>query len=470
VPGPTASPERSPLAAALAEVVGPNHVLTDPATMAGYATDWTGRFVGRPALVVRPADAAETAEVLRRCAAAGSAVVPQGGNTGLVGGGVALDGEVTLSLTRLAGITDVDPTGGALTAGAGATLAAVHHAARAVGWGFGVDLGARERATVGGMVATNAGGLHVLRHGPMRRQLLGIEAITADGAVIGSLRGLDKDNTGYDLGGLLCGSEGTLAVITRVRLRLVARPADTTVALVGLGSMADAVALSGHLRRRFADLSAAEFMLDAGLDLVERHLGLAPPLPRRSPVVVLVEAAGAEGVADRLAAAIEAAADDLAPLADAPVAVATDPARAAALWRHREAHTEAIATLGPVHKLDVTLPWTELAGFVDAIGPVIRERRPGADVWLFGHLADGTVHVNVTGLAPDDDVVDDLVLGRVAGLGGSISAEHGIGRAKNRWLHLNRTPAELAVFAGIRRALDPSGCLNPAVLRPTNVG
>ena len=237
------------LVAQLAEIVGPSHCLTDPDLRASYETDWTRRWSGTALAVVRPARPTEVAAVLRACADAGVGVVPQGGNTGLVGGSVPRGGEVVLSLRRLDAIEEVDADAGEMTVGAGVTLAAAQSAARAAGWEVGVDFGARDTATIGGMVATNAGGVNVLRHGPMRRQTGGFEAVLADGTVLRRLPGMPKDNTGYDLAGLLAGSEGTLAVMTRVRLRLVPRLARRAVGVIGLDSAADAVAAAGRLRR-----------------------------------------------------------------------------------------------------------------------------------------------------------------------------------------------------------------------------
>ncbi len=447
------------MVAALAEIVGPAHVLTDREVVAGHERDWTGRYVGRTGAVVRPADTAEVAGVLALARRTGLAVVPQGGNTGLVGGGIAFDGAITLAGTRLGGIEPIDQSG-QLLAGAGVSLATSQAHAAAAGWLVPVDLAARESATLGGMVATNAGGLHVIRHGPMRANLVGVEAVTGSGAVVSDLRGLLKDNTGYHLPSLLCGSEGTLAMVTRVRLALVRPSSRTVVALLAFDTVAQAVRAAATLRGEVRDVSAIELVLASGVALVRRVVGLPAPFPREHGALLLVEAAGDDDVVDRLAAAV----------ADTPdtrdVAVATDSLRAAALWRYREAHTEAIATLGPVHKLDVTLPATALADFVADIPSRITTRWPDASVWLFGHAGDGNVHVNVTGVAPDDDDVDDVVLRAVAERGGSISAEHGIGRAKRRWLHLNRSPEEIAVFRAIKAALDPDGILNPGVLLP----
>ena len=446
------------LAASLRDVVGPAHVLTAPDETDRYAIDWTRRFRGRTPVVVRPGSTGEVAEVVRRCAEAGAAIVPQGGNTGLVGGSVPLHGEVVLSTLRLAAIGDVDRVAGQLTAGAGATIEAVHAAAAAAGWAYGVDFGARGSATVGGTVATNAGGIHVLRYGDTRAQLLGLEAVLADGSVISHLGGLLKDNTGYHLPSLLCGSEGTLGVITRIRLRLVPRQAHRVTAMIGVADVAAALALVSMLRRRVPSLEAAELCLADGMALVGTVLGVAPPTS--APVVVLVECAARADPTDELAAALDA-------VLDAEVLVATDDRRRADLWRWRERHTESIATLGVVHKLDVTLPAPVLAEFVDRARSLVAARTPHAAVHVFGHLADGNLHVNVTGLGDDDDeAVDDALLRLVASFGGSISAEHGIGTLKAPWLGLSRTPAEIAAMRAIKAALDPAGLFNPAVLLP----
>ncbi len=442
-----------PVAARLARILGADHVLEDDRT-AGYCTDWTGRFAGATPAVVRPADAEQVAAVLALCRAEGLALTLQGGNTGLVGGGVPLHGEVVLSLRRLDAVTDVDGRAGQLTAGAGATVGAVQRAAAGCGWAYGVDLASRDSATVGGTVATNAGGLHVLRHGDTRAQLLGVEAVLGTGDTVSHLCGLVKDNTGYHLPSLLCGSEGTLGVVTRVRVRLVPPPRDLVVVLAGFPTVDAALDACGGARRAVPGLRAAELMLGSGVALVCRTTGAAPPFEHRHPAYLLVEADG-EGAAAALAGALDGA---------AAVAVATEPARRAALWHFREAHTEAVARRGVPHKLDVTLPPGALGGFVAAVPAAVSSVAPGAETWLFGHAGDGNVHVNVTGADPGDDAVDDAVLRLAAAAGGSISAEHGIGTAKRRWLHLNRSPAELATFAALKRALDPEGVLNPHVL------
>lgn len=462
-------------AARLADLVGAPHVLTDPALTAGYTTDFTGRFGAPGRLVVRPDGTGEVAAVLAACADAGVAVVPQGGNTGLVGGGVPAGDEVLLSLRRLDGIGPVDAAAAQVTAGAGVTLAALQRHVRAHGLDVGVDFAARDAATLGGIVATNAGGERVLRYGTARAGLAGVEAVLADGSVTSRLGGLPKDNTGYDLTGLLAGSEGTLGVITRVRLRLVPLLTARATALLAFDSLGAAVAAVPGLRA-LDSLEAAEFMLPAGLALVCRHTGLPAPFAGPFGAYVLVECAGRRDPSAELLGALES----LPGLADA--VVAGDAADRHRLWTYRESHTEAIneeamrvsaaatgARRGPV-KLDVAVPLLELAPLItdldDLIGP--------AAAYLFGHLAEGNVHVNLVGLerpagadgAAGAAAVTDAVLARVAAAGGSISAEHGVGRAKTRWLGLSRSPAEIAAMRAIKTALDPAGLLNPGVILP----
>ena len=436
----------------LRAVVGDRNVLVDADMKAGYEVDWTGRFRGSTPLVVRPGSSGEVAAVLSVCARDGLAVVAQGGNTGLVGGSVPLAGEVVASLRRLDHLGPVDPLAAQVTVGAGATLAAVQAHVRPHGLAVGVDLAARDSATIGGMVATNAGGLQYVRHGPMRAQVAGVEAVLAGGGVLSHLGGLGKDNTGYDLAGLLCGSEGTLAVVTAVRLRLVPFVDERTTALVAFPGVADAMTALASLRAAGVVLEAAELMLDDGLALVADHLGGTPPVT--GPALLLLEWTGEAGGAEAERLLLEGGLE---------AAVADDPGRRASLWRWREAHTEAVNALGVApHKLDVTLPLGGLADFDDDVQEVTRPHR----CVLFGHAADGNVHVNLVGPAPDDEPVDDAVLRLVADRGGSISSEHGIGTAKKRWLHLNRSPVEIETFRAIKHALDPAGTLNPNVLLP----
>lgn len=444
----------------LNDLVGPHHVLVDQDVSRRYAIDWTGRFVGQTPAVVRPGSTREVAGVLALCHERGIRVVPQGGNTGLVGGSVPLDGELVLNLTRLKRLDPVDVGAAQVTAGAGVTISDLSRHVSSDGFVYPVDLGSRDSATVGGTVATNAGGMHVMRWGDTRDQVMGFEAVLADGTTIEHLGGLVKDNTGYDLGGLLCGSEGTLAVVTAVRVRLVRRPQARAVALVAFGDVATAVTAAGQLRDRVPELTALELIPGVGLDLVCVSEGITPPFATSRPVHLLVEVAGGPGVVDDLGSVVV----EIPSVLD--VAVAQDERGCGVLWSYRELLTVAINRIGPPHKLDVTLPNRHLVTFFETVADTVASVRPGARVWLFGHIGDGNIHVNITGVDPGDSAIDAAVFERVASLEGSISAEHGIGNAKKQWLHLNRRPAEIDAFRRIKSALDPAGILNPNVLLP----
>ncbi|MFL6142637.1 MAG: FAD-binding oxidoreductase [Labedaea sp.] len=441
----------------LAAVVGPEQVLTDPDLVAGYATDWTGRYRGRARLVVRPGNTAEVAGVLRECSAARAPVVPQGGNTGLVGGGVPRAGEVLLSLARLTGLGPVDLPAAQVTAGAGATLAAVQRHATAAGLDFAVDLAARDSATVGGMVATNAGGLRVLRWGSMRAQVAGLEAVLADGRVVSRLAGLTKDSTGYDLVGTLVGSEGTLAVLTAVRLRLVPPPGVRVTALLAVADTGAAQRVLAAVRDRVPGLTSAEICYDDGVRLVCEVRGLPLPFRAPHPTYLFLECAAADDPSGRLAEALA----DVADVRDS--AIATDEAGRRALWVYREGHTDAVNSLGVALKLDVGVPPPEVAGFERELRALVD--RTGGRLVLFGHLAEGNFHANVID-APDQDALSGAVLRAVAARGGTISAEHGVGVAKTRWLSLVRSPVELELMRATKRAWDPAGLLNPGVVLP----
>jgi FAD/FMN-containing dehydrogenase len=444
----------------LRDIVGDTHVLVDPDLRAPYETDWTRRFHGTASCVVRPASTDEVAAVVRACAVAGAPMVVQGGNTGLVGGAVPAGREVLVSLTRLTGLDPVDEVSAQVTAGAGVTLEKLQQHARAAGFDFGVDLAARSAATVGGLVATNAGGIRVLRYGSMRAQVAGLEAVLADGTVVSRLTGLAKDNTGYDLTQLLAGSEGTLAVLTRVRLRLVPLLAARAVALVAVADTDAALTLLTAARAGLPALSAAEIFYADGLRLVRGHAGLPAPFTEAYPAFVVLECAAQTDPTDPI---LEVLAECDA-VSDATVA--SDAAGRARLWAFRESHTEAISAVGVPVKLDVCVPLTELPALVSELPTAIERVAPEARPIVFGHLGEGNLHVNVLGAESVAEEVTDAVLRLVAAHQGSISSEHGIGRAKVGWLGLSRSPAEIAAMRRIKDSLDPAGLLNPGVLLP----
>ena len=310
-----------------------------------------------------------------------------------------------------------------------------------------MDFGARDSATVGGLVACDAGGIRAVRHGTVRARVAGLEAVLADGSIVRRMSGLLKDNAGYDLPALLVGSEGTLGVITAVRWRLVARTDSPVAALVPLASIGDAVALMAAVRP-LPSLAACELMTREGVELTCRHLGIPPPVD--APASVLLEVGSV---------------DDLVALDVDDAIVADDTAGRERLWRVRDAHTEAISAAGIPHKLDVGVPLDRLAAFADAVRGVVPA---GARSILFGHLGDGNVHVNVLGPDPADESVDEAVLTLAAEHGGTISAEHGVGVAKARWLALTRSDAEIAAMRAVKTALDPAWLLNPGAVLPAS--
>jgi FAD/FMN-containing dehydrogenase len=448
----------------LTSAVGEEHVLTDPGLLAGYTTDWTRRYHGDALCAVRPGSARQVAAVLLACRAHGARLVPQGGNTGLVGGSVPPangppdgHGVIVLSTLRLRELGPVDTLAAQVTAAAGVTIAELHAHAAAAGLDYGVNLASRDSATVGGTIATNAGGINTIRYGTTRSQLLGIEAVLADGSVLSRLSGLPTDNAGYDLTQLLAGSEGTLGVITAARLRLwPADPAALTL-LAGVADIAAAAALCAQLRSLTPGLRAAEYIEAAGVELVCELTGLpAPPVPA-APVYLLAELSGSIEDAERLA--------PIPALGQA--AVAADAPGRAALWAYRERHTEAISQVGIPHKMDVAVPLARIAAFRADLDQTVRAAAPGADpprVFVFGHIGVGNLHVNVLGPDPADTTVDEAVMRLAAAHGGTISAEHGIGRAKAPLLCLSRSQPEIAAMRAVKTALDPDGLLNPGVL------
>ncbi len=452
---------------ALAAIAGSAHVIVDPDRRATYERDWTGRYTGRCAAVVRPRTTGEVVEILRVCSAAGVAVVPQAGNTGLVGGGVPrpwhLGGSlpIVLSMRRFATISDLDASAMQVTCGAGVTVAEWRGAARVAGLDTPVDFAARDTATVGGAIATNAGGSRVVRFGTMRQQVVGVEAVLTDGSVVGSLAGLPKETAGTHWPSLLCGSEGTLAVITAARLRLVPHFEHVTTVFVAFDDLAAALALLATARRRLASLDSIEIMWPDALDLVAEHLGVSEPVEvPTGGVAVMIECADH----------IDPTTDLLDVIGEidgvAMTAVATDGPRRQQMLAFRDRITEAIAaaavTAGrPTYKLDVAVPVRSIDRVLDAAHEAASRER--ARLIPFGHLAEGNVHLNFLD-AVDPDALADAVLPVVAELGGTISAEHGIGVAKTKWLHLVRSAGELDALRSIRRALDPAGILNPGVL------
>jgi len=461
--------ERAEVVDALSAIVGDEHVLVDADQRASYETDWTGRYTGRCAAVVRPGSAAEVGAVLCACSAHGLSVVTQGGNTGLVGGGVPRPGHagrhptIVLSMRRFDAISEADGSSMQITCGAGVTIAEWQRAARAGGLDTPVDFAARDSATVGGAIATNAGGSRVVRFGNMRQQVVGLEAVLADGTVVGSLAGLAKETVGLHWPSLLAGSEGTLAVVTAARLRLVPHFEQVTTVLAALDDLDAALGSLAAAHRQLRSLDSIEIIWPPALDLVAAHLGGDSPVEvPDGGVAVMIECADHDDPSGELLELL-AEVDGIA-----ATAIATAGHRRRQLHAFRDRITEAIATAAtaagtPTYKLDVAVPVVAIDRVIDAARTAAEHQQ--ARLIPFGHLAEGNLHLNFLDAA-SPRALADAVLPVVAELGGTISAEHGIGVAKTPWLHLIRSAGELEAATSIRRALDPDGILNPGVLDP----
>jgi FAD/FMN-containing dehydrogenase len=438
----------------LAAVVGGAHLLTDPDVTSSYGQDWTGRFQSIPRAVVRPSSTDEVTVIVEKCVSHGVALVPQGGNTGLTGGSVPDGDALVVSLTRLRSISEIETGWDQVNVESGASLAEVQQQAAMAGYFLPIDHSARDTATAGGSVATNAGGALAWRFGMTRAQVIGLEAVLPNGSVVRRFSPLIKNNTGYDLSQLLIGSEGTLGIVTRVRFRLLPKLGAATTVLLGIASLQTAVELFAEARST-SSLVAAEFLSKVSMKAVCEHLDVARPLAADHSFYLLLEFAGPDSITD-MAQALKGIPDE-----DSIVAQSEDQRRR--LWSYRESLNETVTALGGTHKFDVAVPRHRLNDFNQAIEERFVGRR--ARVFVFGHLGDGNVHLNILGPRPDEPV-DAIVYQEVADLEGTISAEHGIGRIKREWLHLAKTPGEIAAMTAIKRSLDPDNLMNPGVLLP----
>ena len=457
----------------LRSIVGAPHCLTADADMAPYLTDWRGRYTGRARAVVLPADTAQVAAVVRACAAAGCAMVPQGGNTGLCGGATPLaDGaSVVLNLSRLRRIRHVDAANNALCAEAGVPLALVQQAALDADRFFPLSLASEGSCEVGGVISTNAGGVQVLRYGNTRELVLGLEVVLPDGQVWDGLRALRKDNTGYDLKQLFIGAEGTLGIVTAATLKLFARPRAVVTAWLAVASPAAAVQLLGRLRAAVGDrVTAFELISRVSLDLVFQHIpGTRDPLGQPSPWYVLLELSDTVA-GDALAGLLET--ELAATIAEGRVtdgAIATSDSQAQALWQLRENISEAQKRDGVSIKHDISVPVSAIPDFLEAAGAALAAAYPGLRIVCFGHLGDGNLHYNLSRpLNGENDAfiarteeVNRIVYDAVKARGGSISAEHGIGQLKRALLPDYKPAVEIDLMRRIKQAFDPRGLMNP---------
>ncbi len=462
--GPMIPPVSDQVLARLKAVLGDGGWSRDPERLAPHLVAWRERWSGTTPLLALPRTAAMVAELVKLCAAEGIAITPQGGNTGLVGGQIPR-GEILLSTERLTAVREVDTIDDVIIVEAGLTLAALHEAAAAAGRTFPLSLASEGSATVGGLISTNAGGTAVLRYGTMRALVLGLEAVLPDGGLWNGLKRLRKDNTGYDLKQLLIGAEGTLGVVTAAALKLFPILPSRAVAFVGVASPADAMALLVRARSETGGaVEAFELVCALGMDLVLAHLpGARPPLESRPPWYVLVE------VADARAGAAEAALEQLleGALADGLIsdaAVAQNESQAKAFWALREGQSAAQKSEGTAWKHDVSVPISRVADFIAAAGAALAARFGPVRIDAFGHVGDGNIHYDVLGPAAGRDEGAGIVHDIVMSMGGSISAEHGLGTMKTAEAARYKAPEELAALRAIRAALDPGRIMNPRVL------
>ncbi len=472
---PTPAPVASELLDRLRATVGAAHVLTpDHTDLSAYEQDWRKRHRGHALAVVRPGNTAEVAQVVQACAAAGVSVVPQGGNTGLVVGSVpdTTGTQVVLSLQRMHRVRQLDRDNLTLTVDAGCVLQAAQQAAEAEDLWLPLSLAAEGSCTVGGNLATNAGGTQVLRFGNARDLCLGLEVVTAQGEVWDGLSGLRKDNTGYDLRHLMVGSEGTLGIITGATLKLFTRPAAQLTAWAAVPSLDAAVALLGLAQRHLGPgLTGFEVMGQFALSLVDKHFAaLRVPLWRETPYCVLLENSDTESEAharERFEAVLQAALEDGC-ATDA--VVAENLAQARNLWHIRESISLAQSEEGLNIKHDISLPVSRIPTFCAETDALLAQAVPGVRLVNFGHLGDGNLHYNVQCPAGVDSAaflqahehhVNTLVFDAVRRHAGSISAEHGIGSLKRDTLPRYKDPTALQMMRGIKAALDPQGILNP---------
>ncbi len=454
----------------LRAIVGPAHVLTEAADFEGALVEPRGLYAGKARALVRPANTAEVSAVVAACAQAKTPIVPQGGNTGLVGGQIPLGPEIVLSLKRLNRVREVDPLADSMIVEAGVTLAEAQAAAERADRLFPLSLASEGSCTIGGNLATNAGGVAVLAYGNARELATGVEVVLADGRIVNALSKLRKDNTGYDLKDLFVGAEGTLGIITAAALKLFAKPRARETAFVGLADPTAALALFRSAREHFgAGVVSFELIPRIALDFVLRHApGARDPLGARHPWYVLVEVASqvAGGLADAVAEWLGGAAE--AGLID-DAALAASGEQRAAFWALRENISDVQKFEGGSIKHDVSVPIGAVPDFLREAGEAVARRTPGARLVAFGHMGDGNIHFNVSqpvgadkaAFLADWEGMNEVVHDIVERYQGSFSAEHGVGRLKRELLALKKDPVALDVMRRLKAALDPEGIMNP---------
>jgi len=457
-------------------ITGPAGFIDQPEDMAPYLREHRGLYTGETALIVRPASVAEVAAVVKLCAQSGTAVVPQGGNTGLVGGQIPFPGDnaILLNLSRMNRIQMIDLLNDTVTLEAGVTLAALQSAARDAGRLFPLHLASGGSAQMGGLISTNAGGNAVLRYGMMRDLVLGIEAVLPDGQIWNGLRGLRKDNTGYDLKQLFIGGEGTLGVVTRAVVKLFPAPQCVETAMLGVPDVASSIALLPVLRAAAGDqLTGFELLPRIGVEFVLRHIpGARDPMAAPYPWYVLIEiSSGYEAsIVRAMLEAVLANAVAKGLVKDAVIAQTQSQARA--LWALRENLSDVQKLEGASIKHDISVPVSAIAEFITRASAAVTAILPGIRPVPFGHMGDGNVHFNLSQPIGMDsaaylarwDEFNKIVHDIVAHLGGSISAEHGLGRMKRSEITRYKSALEMGLMRAVKQALDPKGIMNPGKL------
>lgn len=456
----------------LRRITSAEFVLTEADALAPFCTDWRGRYTGQPLCVVLPNNAEEVAAVVSACAATGMPVVPQGGNTGLCGGATPIGGEVLISLRRLNRVRSVDADNNAITVEAGCTLQAVQEAAASVDRLFPLSLAAEGSATIGGNLSTNAGGVQVLRYGNARELTLGLEVVLADGRIWHGLRALRKDNTGYDLKHLFIGAEGTLGLITAATLKLFPRPRETATAWAAVASPLAAVRLLANLRDVVGDnVTAFELVDRMSLELVLQHMEKArAPLQAKHDWHVLIELSGAHHhLHNMLEQALQ---EGVASGQVIDAVIAKNEAQSRALWALRENISEAQKIEGISIKHDIALPVSRIEEFIQRAGTALKAVSPDVRVVCFGHVGDGNLHYNLSKVDAQSNedfiaqtpAINQIVYHLVCKLGGSISAEHGLGQLKRNEVLQYKNLTEMDLMRSVKAALDPQGLMNPGKL------
>jgi FAD/FMN-containing dehydrogenase len=457
------------LAAKIAARLGPKGIVTENADLAPFLSEWRGRFSGNTPFAALPATTDEAADVVRLCAESGAKITTQGGNTGLVGGQIP-DGEVLVSLRRMNRIREIDAANDSLTAEAGVVLKTVQQAATESNRVFPLSLAAEDSATIGGLISTNAGGVHVLRYGMMRDLVLGIEAVLPDGRVFSGLKGLRKDNTGYDLKQLFIGAEGTLGIVTAATVRLFPRPAAREVALLAVPSAEHALALLHRVKAATGAVSAFEVMNRLSVDVTVKNVpSVRDPLNGAGAIAVLIEfeAAHAEGLRDAIETALTAAIE----AGEAETAlIAENAGQMRDFWALRELISAGHKPEGAQVNHDISVPVSQTPAFLSRANAAMEARCPGVRIVAFGHMGDGNFHYTVMQPQGSDATafpgaaLTQTVYEIATALGGSISAEHGIGVARRSDLARFKDPESMSLMRMLKRAIDPNNVMNPRAM------